>query len=215
MLIVSFIFLTTYISVYEQMGHNAGVANTVAARTRNIRQRLCWRNQHVSGWEHGGSYHWFLKQKHCWNGNKLQRLSHTIYLCQDQASSRWFITLPGWLLGKPVVVSQWGLNHWGPLWQWGCDTRVAVIQHESREQHHGSERRQQNFFQKVKLEKKILERYRGIKSVLKELDKGSESEWKWMEMRWKIMIRWINHPRDNLIKVWIYFNIFKKIWSIL
>ena len=40
MLIVSFIFLTTYISVYEQMGHNAGVADTVAARTRNIRQRL-------------------------------------------------------------------------------------------------------------------------------------------------------------------------------
>ena len=42
MLIVSFIFLTTYISVYEQMGHNAGVADTVAARTRNIRQRFCW-----------------------------------------------------------------------------------------------------------------------------------------------------------------------------
>ena len=40
-------------------------------------------------------------------------------------------------------------------------------------------------------------------------DRICESEWKWMEMRWKIMIVWINHPRDNLIKVWIYFNIFR------
>ena len=40
MLIVSFIFLTTYISVYEQMGLSAGVADTLAVRTRNIRQRL-------------------------------------------------------------------------------------------------------------------------------------------------------------------------------